>query len=406
MQELTVRIKPSLIIWTIAIVSTLFLALALKDVIVIFFLAFIVSAGFRPLVDKMSEMGIARTLGLIIIYLIATLIIVLILLLTIETFISQFNTVNANLPNITENILESLQSITPQEWGILSDDQISEAVKAVKESTFVNAENLDDIFEFLGNNLQSVSDTGLNIFKGVTNVLFSGFLVFMLAAYLIARPEKAYRGLIVYIPRKSQEKVMDLFDKVEKQLGEWLVGQLILMLVVGLLTYVAVMIPYIFGVEGYELHKFALLIALIAVILEAFPNIGPTITLFITLLMGIGTGGSFAVLLYILIVFLGIQQLEAILIVPLVMKKAVNLDPIIVILAISAGFTLGNVIGAVLSIPIIVILRIILDEINENRIKGENEKEKKLQKIDATELSKKDKSGFRKAVDELFRKLF
>ncbi len=402
MNDITVKLRPSFILWTIGIFALLALSIALKDIIIIFFLAFIVSSGFRPVVDRLEKFGFARILSLIIIYLIAVLLIILVLLLTIETFIRQFNTVNANLPEITENLLTSLQNVTPDEWGIISDEQIQESVNQVEETTSVNAETLDDIFTFLGNNIQTFSNTGLSILSSVTNFLFSAFIVIMVAAYLIARPEKAYRGLIGYIPKNSQDKVMNMFDKVERQLGEWVVGQLILMFVVGLITYLVVMFPYVLGVDGYELHKFALLIAIIAGILEAFPNIGPTITLVITMLMTIGTGGSLGIIIYIFIMFLGIQQFEAVLIVPMVMKRAVNLDPIIVILAITAGFTLGGVLGAIISIPITVILRIILDEVNENRIKHENDDDKILSQEKNIKIEKSNLSR----VKGLFRKFF
>src|SRR5690606_33097477 len=80
------------------------------------------------------------------------------------------------------------------------------------------------------------------------------------------------------------------------------------------------------------------------------------------------------------ITFTLIQQFEALFIVPLVMKRAVDVDPIVVILAIIAGLNLGSVLGAILSIPIVVIIKIIINELNETRKKQE-EKEK-LEKVD------------------------
>ena len=399
MKEIAVKIRPEVFIWGLGILAVLALSSALKDLIIIFFLAFIISSGFRPIVDRLQTIGIPRTVSLVIIYLIVALVIAVILLLTIETFINQFNNVNANLPNIIGNILLTIQSIIPKEWGILTDGQVTDVIDGIKNSTSVNAENLDDIFNFLGRNLQTFSNTGLSILSSVTNLLFSLFIVTIVSAYLVARPEKAYRGLIGYIPKKTQEKVMKIFDEVEKKIGEWIIGQIILMFVVGFLTYIAVMLPSVIGIEGYELHKFALIISIMAGILEAFPNIGPTVTLILTLLMAIGTGSSLAIIIYIFIIFMGIQQAEAVFIVPMVMKRAVNLDPVIVILAISAGFTLGGVIGAILSIPIVVILKIILDEVNDSRIKLESNQAKVIQNKDKKEVENN-------SIVNLFRKFF
>lgn len=406
-KEITVKIRPSFVLWAIGIIAGIALAIAVSDVIVIFFFAFIASAGFRPIVDRFKEMGLPRMLSLILIYIIGSLMVVLILLLTIDTFVTQFNAINKNLPNIAENILEGINNIAPEEWGLLTDEKIQETVDSIKDSTLVDAENLDQIFNFIGSNLDSISGTGLNIISGVTNFVFSAFIVLMLAGYLIARPEKAYRGLAIYIPHKNQEKIMNMLDEVEKQLGEWLIGQLILMLVIGVVTYIAIMIPHFLGIQGYELHQFALLIAVIAGILEAFPNIGPTITLILTALLSLGTGGSFGIVLYICLVFLAIQQAEGVFIVPMVMKRAVDLDPIIVILAISAGFSLGSVMGAILSIPITVIAKIVINELNETRLKHEIEEENKKSVVEQTvEVERDVVSGIKNRVSSVWKKFF
>ncbi|MCA9387116.1 AI-2E family transporter [Candidatus Dojkabacteria bacterium] len=408
MNETIVKIKPSVILWGIGIIFTLMVLVALKDIVIILFLAFIISSGFRPIVDKLAALKVPRMMSLILIYLSVTLITIVVLLLTIDTFITQFNTITSNLPGIVENILRSISNVAPQEWGLFSESDISEIVKELDKATSVDARTLQDIFNFLGRNFKSISDTGLNLLGSVTNAVFSIFLVLMIAAYLIARPEKAYRGLIGYIPKKNQETIMHLFDQVEQQLGVWLVGQLILMLIIGLVTYVAIMIPHLFGVTGYELHKFALLIAIIAGFLEAFPNIGPTLTLIVTMLMALGTGGSFGVLLYIFIAFTMIQQLENVFIVPLVIGKAVNLDPIIIIVAIAAGLQLGGVLGAVLSIPVTVIVRIIVDEVNNQRIESEKleNKRKSNEQTLQSNVSRKTFGQRIEGVKDLIGKLF
>lgn len=374
MKDIAVHIKPQILFWALGIIAMILLISALRDLIVIFFLAFIVSAGFRPVVDRLEKRKIPRVLSLLGIYALAAIIIFFILYLTIGTFLEQFNRIVRNLPEITETILTSVQETFPEEWGVLSDKQIEEAVDQVQSIQTGDAQTLNDVFDFFSNNVRTFGNTGITIISNVTNIVFSAFIVFIVAGYLIARKKDIYHGLVGYIPKKSQDRVVNIYNQVESRLGEWLLGVFILMFIVGLASYIAIMIPSIFGVEGYTLYRFALLIALIAGLTESFPNIGPTISLVLTLLLAFGTGASLPILIYIAIAFSTIQQLEALFIVPLVMKRAVDLDPIIVILAIAAGLQLGGVLGAILSIPVIVIIRIILDDLNEERKQIEDEK--------------------------------
>jgi predicted PurR-regulated permease PerM len=412
MRELKVSINPNVLLWAIGIIAVIALSIALIEVVVIFFLAFIVSAGFRPIVDKLEYRKVPRLLSLLGLYAVAFIFITFMFVLTIDTLIAQFNRVTTNLPEITENVLESLQGVFPEGWGVLDDQTIEDAVEEVSTLQAGDAQTLNDVFSYFTRNFQTFSNAGINLISSATNVLFSVFIVIMLAGYLIVRRDEVYSGLIDYVPKKHQEQVVSILDRVEKQLGEWLGAQIFLMIIIGILAYIALMIPSVVGIEGYELYKFALLLALIAGFTEAFPNVGPTVSILITMLLGFGIGESPAVLLYVFVAFASIQQLEAVLIVPQVMKKAIDLDPIIVILAIAAGLQLGGVIGAILSIPVIVILRIILEDMNENRKRIEYEKEKKeLAKSGSENLpgllsDNQPKPKGKERIKDLFRKFF
>ncbi|GAB4283524.1 MAG: AI-2E family transporter [Candidatus Dojkabacteria bacterium] len=385
MNEYRIEIKPKIVLWTIGIISAFFIIILLRNVIVLFFISFLLSAGMRPVVDKLETQRIPRLVSLLILYLIIFLFVLLVLYLTLDTFISQFNSFIDNLPTYVENILSSVNEKIPAEWGLVDQSTIQDAVASVRSAIqSADTNTLQDIFNFISANLESVTSTGISVISGVTNFLFTGFLVLMIAAYLIVRDKDVFEGVIDYIPLENRKKFREVYDRVEKSLGEWVVGQLALMIFIGLITYLVLVIPGIFNIDTYELHKYALLLALIAGLLELFPNIGPTVTFFITALLALATGGSFGVLIYVVVTSLAIQQGEALFVVPVVMKRAVDLDPIITILAIIAGLQLGGVLGAILSIPVFVVSRIIFEE-----IKADSEKR-------SLNISKNTNSGSRK----------
>jgi predicted PurR-regulated permease PerM len=139
---------------------------------------------------------------------------------------------------------------------------------------------------------------------------------------------------------------------MEKQLGGWLRGQLLLMVVVGVMVYLGLLA---LGVE------YALPLAVIAGLLEVVPTIGPVLSSIPALLVGFGT--SFWLGVWILGLYLIVQQLENSLIVPNVMGRAIGFSPLITLVIIFAGAQLFGIGGAVLSIPSAILLSIIARDI-------------------------------------------
>ena len=141
-------------------------------------------------------------------------------------------------------------------------------------------------------------------------------------------------------------------NSLELQLGGWVRGQLLLMTVIGVVTYIgltALGIPY------------ALPLAIIAGLLEAVPNIGPTLAslpaIAIALFTISPTMAGIVVLLYVVI-----QQLENNIIVPKIMASAANVSPLIAIVVIITGLKLGGVVGTLLSVPLFLFVRTIIEQ--------------------------------------------
>jgi predicted PurR-regulated permease PerM len=129
------------------------------------------------------------------------------------------------------------------------------------------------------------------------------------------------------------------------------------MMIVGVMTYVGLLILGI---------PYALPLAILAGLMEAVPNIGPTLsavpaTLLAFFTMSPTMGGA-TILLYIIV-----QQLENHIIVPKVMAAAVNISPLIAIISLIAGLKLGGGAGAVLAIPTFIFLRAVVREFYQGK---------------------------------------
>ncbi len=368
-EQQKVLINPKLVFLVFGIIGGVYLAYLLKNVIILFFISFILSSGFRPFVDKLETYKIPRFVSVILLYIGIIIFSLLIIGLTINTFINQLESFTNDLPNLVRTILNSINDRLPEQINILDGETIDDIVNSVNEQIKnLNFTNVSDLINFSLQNLGEVGNTGVKFASSIFTLLFSVFIVLVVTAYITVRRQTPFENIETYIPEHSRAKIKKLFTKVEKGLGEWVVGQIILMLIIGTITYLLIQIPHIVGVDSYELYRFALLIALIAGILEAFPNIGPTLTLIISLLLGIGTGESLGVLMYIGVAFIALQQLEGLFITPNLMNKLLHLDPIIVILGLVAGFQIHGLVGAIISIPVVITLRVILREINLEKL--------------------------------------
>ena len=135
-------------------------------------------------------------------------------------------------------------------------------------------------------------------------------------------------------------------------MGEWLRGQLILGLIVGIAVYLGLLF---LGVN------YALLLALMAGVLEVVPYVGPIISVIPALIIGFAQSpviGFGVVILYLIV-----QQLENHLLVPKVMQKVTGLNPIISILALLVGIKAGGIVGAIFSIPLAMMGVVILEDL-------------------------------------------
>jgi predicted PurR-regulated permease PerM len=134
-----------------------------------------------------------------------------------------------------------------------------------------------------------------------------------------------------------------------------------LAVLVGVLVYVGLSLLNI---------KYALLLGIISGILELFPYIGPVLAAIPGVILGFLQAPILG--LWVLIVYLVIQQIESYVIAPLVMGKVVSLNPIVVILALLIGEKLGGILGMVLSVP----LAAVFAELMRDMIKKRKEAEK------------------------------
>jgi len=144
--------------------------------------------------------------------------------------------------------------------------------------------------------------------------------------------------------------VFTVLLQIEKRLGAWVLGQVCLMIFIGLLVY---------GGLFFLRVEYALPLAIFAGLLEIVPTIGPTVSAIPAVLVAFGSSPGLA--LSVAALYIIVQQIENNLLVPLVMKQSVGLSPVLTILALMIGGRFGGIAGAVLAVPVLISIQEIVN---------------------------------------------
>ena len=193
--------------------------------------------------------------------------------------------------------------------------------------------------------LSRVASVASSTFGAVANTL----LIVFLGLYLAADPSLYRRGLLHLFPPGARDRTGAALDRAGHALKRWLLGQFIAMLGVGAVTWAGL---YLLGVPQ------ALSLGLIAGLLEFVPFIGPILAAIPALLVGFAQGGMTP--LYVALLYLGIQQVEGYLLMPLVQKWAVSLPPALTILGVVVFGLLFGPLGVLFATPLMVVVMVLV----------------------------------------------
>jgi len=197
----------------------------------------------------------------------------------------------------------------------------------------------------------------LGLITAVFGGLFSLIFVIVLSFYFAIQEEGIEGFLRTITPLPQEEYVIDIWHRSQKKIGLWMQGQIMLSVLVGVLVYLGLLIIGI---------PYALLIGIFTAMMEIIPIFGSFIAAVPALAIAFTAGG--APLVFIVAgLYIVVNQFEAHLIYPLVVKKIVGVPPLLVIVAMVAGGELAGFLGILLSIPLVAILQEFVADLDKGR---------------------------------------
>lgn len=344
MKDINVTINPGTI-FTALLIGVLAVALFyLKNLVLIVLTAIVIASAIEPAVHGLMRRGISRLLSVILMYLVVagsffTLIFFFVppILGDAVAFLSQLP---ATLTAI--NIAEVSHGLVPS-WGSFTNDSA--------------------YLEFLKNFSPALSGSAGNAFSTLSTIfggLTSFALIVVFSFYFSVQETGVDDFLRVVTPVKEQAYVLHLWKRSQEKIGKWMQGQLILGVIVGVLLYLGLTI---LGVP------YALLLAVLAGVFELIPVFGQILAAIPAIAIAFSAGGAtegfLVVGLYVLV-----QQFEAHLIYPVVVKKVVGIPPLMVILALLIGYQLFGFLGVLLSVPIAAAIQEFVSDVDRQKTRA------------------------------------
>jgi predicted PurR-regulated permease PerM len=325
-------------LFIISVVVAFYLLYRFSRVAFILFVAIVLGTAIRPAVDWLNQRGIPRSIGVVIVYLAILAVIVGVILLVVPLIANQVASIAEEVPNYYNNfrgelfqtrswILQRIAIQLPADISILS-----EPAPSGEEGT------LDRVAQFF-----AYSGT---LSRGILAIVS----VFLLGFYWTLESERTIRSLLLWLPLNRREDIRELISQIETKVGGFIVGQSILCLSIGIMAFIAYMLiglPY------------ALVLAIIAGIMEAVPVLGPILGAVPALFVALATSPALA--LWVLVATAIIQLSENSILVPKIMNRSVGVNPTVTLLALAAFTSLLGLPGALLAVPMAAIIQLILD---------------------------------------------
>lgn len=330
-----VELSPKTILHTVLIVGGFVLLTwcvwFFKDLLFSLFLGFVIMSGLRPMVDRFERWKIPRFLAATIVFISTIFFIIFLAAFILPPVLVESMSFVKNVPILLLDVFPFLGYYIKN--GSLSDfiPQLTPSIPQITQHFFALAGG---------------------VFSNILAIVSVLFLTF----YFLLEKNFAV-PIIEYVFSKRQSvQLKGILFAIERKMGAWMWGQLLLMIIVGVFTYIGLVLFQV---------PYALPLAFFAGLLEVIPILGPIVAAIPAFLVVAST--SLVSGIMVLILYVVIQQVENHIFVPLIMRKTVGLHPVITLIAISIGGKLAGPGGMLLSVPVALFVQTVASEVMKLR---------------------------------------
>ncbi|MCX6737980.1 MAG: AI-2E family transporter [Candidatus Parcubacteria bacterium] len=297
----------------------LYFVFLIRDILIWFVFALVISILFNPAINFLRKFHIPRVLAAILVYL-SIFVLLSCFIYTLAPLLF------SELQHFTTNIPGYFEQASPYLSGL--------KIEALK--------NFQSFAEVIGKGLYSASN---NIFSAIGMIfggLASTIVIFSIAFFLSLEEEGLSKAVMLIFPPRYKSRISAIWQKSQKKVAAWFGVRIICCLFIGI----------VIGIACYSLNiKYAVLFGLLAGVFNMVVTIGPflsgtAIALFVLITMGMPKA-----IIFIIIFFIA-QGIENYVIMPLLTKRFMQLSPSLVLISLLIGARLWGLLGAILIIPL------------------------------------------------------
>lgn len=299
----------------------------------VFLLALFFSIIISAPVDYLARRGIARAWGALAVFLILFLVLQL-LELAVAPLVDQTQQLVDDFPALLAEVQDLVDRLGRNLGlgGASYTDRLLEAAQTWASGLSVSA----------------VANVG----SSAANVLSLGVVVVLTSVYAVLQPAPLVRGFVALFPAERRQRVREILEEMYRTVQRWLLGQFTDMAIIGVLTAIAL---WVIGIP------FALLLGLLSGLLSFVPYIGLTVSLVPPILLALASQPTDV--LWVLAAYFIVQQIEADLVYPVVMSRAVSLHPAVIVFGLFVSGLLFGFVGLLLAVPLVAALQVLVREL-------------------------------------------
>lgn len=327
----------------LAVAVFFFLVYRFHHVLFTLFIAIILGTVVRPLLTRLVNKGLSQTVALLLI-----LAAVLVLLAGFIGLLAPM--ISAQSDKLAADIPRYYQVI--RDWLVNSRNllvsRLSESLPSTLGGQAETANTEADVLKSAGQALGYLST--------ISKVLFMAITITALTGHWAVSGQRLAQSMLISLPQASRLKASALVSDIEGKVSGYLGGQGLLCLAIGVLAFAAYAL---IGLPN------AMVLAIIAGLMEAVPMIGPLLGAIPAAVIALTI--SPIMLIWVVVATVVIQQLENNLLVPRVMKKAVGVNPFVSLLSIATFSALYGIGGALMAIPLAAIIQLVLENFVFNK---------------------------------------
>jgi len=325
----------------LALVISLYILWQIRQIVLLVFAAVVLATVLSQMVQFFQRFRIQRGFAVTISVVIVLVILIGFFALIVPRIIDQLQQFGNLMPVTLERLRtwnNWLQNVIP--------DQILENIRGLRYLT----QGLQTWLNQLINNFFSLVRSSLSIILGL-------LLFLALTIMFLINPLPYRQGFIMLFPAFYRRRVDEILNQCATALTGWIKGTLLTMSIIAILSYVGLLILRV---------PLPLVNAALAEILEFIPNVGPTLSVIPPALLALGDAPWKAAA--VIALYFVIQQIESLIVVPLVMKSQVSLLPAVTLLAVVFFGSFFGFLGVFLAVPLVIVFQIWIKEVLVNDI--------------------------------------